>query len=59
MFATAVTKSTPQQRVKLLIVAALLALSLGIGAATTAQRVDAKTVCYLDPGRGRVCQVVK
>ncbi len=59
MLATVGTKPALHQRVKLMIVAALLALSLMLGIATSAQRVDAKTVCYRDPGLGLVCTVVK
>jgi hypothetical protein len=49
------TKSTPSQRVKLGIVAALFALSLALGIATSTHGVEAKMVCYQDPGRGMVC----
>lgn len=42
----------------MMIVAALLTLSLILGIATSAQRVDAKTVCYLHPATGWTCQVV-
>jgi hypothetical protein len=60
MLATAHTKPAPLRRARLIIVAALLAISLGLGIATTEQRVNAATtVCYLDPGLGRVCQVGK
>jgi len=54
MLATVRTKPALHQRVRLMIVAALLMLSLGLGIATTAQRVDAKAghriVCRITPG---------
>ena len=60
MLATVGTKPLLFQRVKMLIVAALLALSLALGFATTTQHVGAETrYCYQDPGLGRVCTVVK
>ncbi len=73
MLETVGTNPTLHQRVKLMIVAALLTLSLGLGIATTAQHADvmagAKSAvssavsvasvryCYKDPGKGMVCVV--
>lgn len=60
MLATVGTKPALHQRLKLAIVAALFMLSLSLGIATTTQHVGAETrYCYQDPGRGRVCTVVK
>ena len=39
-----------------LLAASVVAATLSLTIATAA---NAKSVCYLDPGRGRVCQVVK
>jgi hypothetical protein len=49
------TTPTPLQRAKLGIIAALFALSLVLGIATSTHGVEAKMVCYQDPGRGMVC----
>lgn len=59
MLETVGTKPTLHQRVKLMIVAALLTLSLGLGIATTAQRADAMAgptpyLCRMGP-RGWIC----
>lgn len=58
VLATVGTRPALHQRAKMMIVAALLTLSLILGIATSAQRVDAKTVCYLHPATGWTCQVV-
>jgi hypothetical protein len=49
------TKLTPLQRVRMGVIAALFALSLALGIATSTRGVEAKMVCYQDPGRGMVC----
>ncbi len=59
MSVTLEAKPALYQRAKLIVVAALLMLSIALGVATSAQRADAKTVCYLDPERGTQCQVIK
>ncbi len=55
MRTTVGSRTAPAQRFRLVIAAALVTLSLGLGAAMSAQPVGATTVCYKDPGRGIVC----
>jgi len=66
MSATIAPTPALHQRLKIAFVAALFALSLGLGVASTTQQVGAygtlpgpNTVCYQDPGMGMVCTKIK
>ncbi|MDQ6833173.1 MAG: hypothetical protein M3008_07225 [Chloroflexota bacterium] len=66
MLATIAPTPALHQRLKIAFVAALFALALGLGVASTAQQAGAygtlpgpNTVCYQDPGLGKVCTKIK
>ncbi len=61
MSTTVEVNALPRRLARSMVVVALLVLPLGLamipqGGVT---KTEAKRVCYLDPGRGMVCQVVK